>query len=149
MRQDNGDDGGRVPALSLDSPWAWFYYSTFAVQVVVVTARILWHQVGVVTHDTALDTYIATLLEVSPSIPAMAAYSLLIAVTVEVTRVIAERYLAKRFRQGKQEGIAQGKREGIAQGEARVLDLLDDDTRKEVERKLRRNGNHLDLPKDD
>ena len=91
----------------------------------------------------------------------MAAYSLLIAVTVEVTRVIAERYLAKRFRQGKREGIAQGKREGIAQGKregiaegeeraiARMLDLLDEDTRKEMERKLRRNGSHLDLPKDD
>ena len=30
--------------------------------------------------------------------------------------------------------------EGIAEGEDRVLRLLDDDARKEVERKLRRNG---------
>jgi flagellar biosynthesis/type III secretory pathway protein FliH len=30
--------------------------------------------------------------------------------------MIAERYLAKRFRQGKREGMAQGKREGMAQG---------------------------------
>ena len=59
--------------------------------------------------------------------------------------MIAERYLAKRFRQGKQEGRA----EGIALGEARVLDMLDEDTRKEVERKLRRNGNSLNLPEDD
>ena len=50
--------------------------------------------------------------------------------------MIAERYLAKRFRQGRKEGIAQGKREGITE----VLDMLDEDTRKEVERKLRRNG---------
>jgi len=122
-----------VPALSLDSPWAWFYYSTFAVQVVVVTAYTLLNQVAAVTHNTALDFYITTLMEVSVGVPGMAAYSLLIAVTVEVTRMIAERYLAKRFRQGK--------KEGIAEGEARVLDLLDEDTRKEVERKLRRNGN--------
>ena len=54
--------------------------------------------------------------------------------------MIAERYLAKRFRQGK--------KEGIAEGEARVLDLLDEDTRKEVERKLRRNGNSVHLPDD-
>jgi hypothetical protein len=40
--------------------------------------------------------------------------------------MIAERYLAKRFRQGKREGMAQGKREGMA---------------KEVERKLRYNPN--------
>ena len=55
--------------------------------------------------------------------------------------MIAERYLAKRFRQGKQEGIAEG--------EARVLNMLDEDTRKEVERKLRRNGNSNRLPEDD
>ena len=127
---------GRVSALSLDSPWAWFYYSTFAAQVVVVTAYTLLNHVAAATHNTALNIYIATLMEVSVGVPGMAAYSLLIAVTVEVTRVIAERYLAKRFRQGRKEGIAQGKREGITE----VLDMLDEDTRKEVERKLRRNG---------
>ena len=83
-------------------------------------------------------------MEVSVGVPGMAAYSLLIAVTVEVIRMIAERYLAKRFKQGKQEGIAQGKQEGISE----VLDMLDEETRKEVERKLQRNGNHIDLSKD-
>ena len=150
MRQDNGeeDSGGRVPALSLDSPWAWFYYSTFAVQVVVVTAYTLPDQVDTVTHNTALDIYIATLMEVSVGVPGMAAYSLLIAVTVEVTRMIAERYLAKRFRQGKKEGRAEGRAEGITEGITEVLDLLDEDTRKEVERKLRRDGNSGHLPDD-
>ena len=54
--------------------------------------------------------------------------------------MIAERYLAKRFRQGKAEGVAVG----IAE----VLEMLDEDTRKEVERKLRRNGNSIRVPKD-
>ena len=75
--------------------------------------------------------------------------------------MIAERYLAKRFRQGKREGIAEGRVEGIAEGKAQgiaegeaqgmaqVLDMLDDDTRKEVERKLRRNGNSNYLPQDE
>ena len=66
----------------------------------------------------------------------MAAYSLLIAVTVEVTRMIAERYLAKRFKQGKKEGIAE------------ALEMLDD-TRREVESKLRRNGNSNRIPEDE
>ena len=130
-----------MPALSLDSPWAWFYYSTFAAQLVVVTAYTLLKQVALEKHDNALDIYIATLMEVSVGVPGMAAYSLLIAVTVEVTRMIAERYLAKRFRQGK--------KEGIAEGEARVLDMLDEDTRKEIERKLRRNGNSNHLSQDE
>ena len=137
----------------MDSPWAWFYYSTFAVQLVVVTAYTFLNHVAVATHNTALDIYIATSMEVSVGVSAMAAYSLLIAVTVEVTRVIAERYLAKRFRQGKKEGRAEGIAEGIAEGEARaiarVLDLLDEDTRKEVEGKLRRNGNSGLLPKNE
>ena len=143
MRQDNGEEneGGQVPALSLDSPWAWFYYSTFAAQVVVVTAYALLEQVALGGHDAALDIYIATLMEVSVGVPGMAAYSLLIGVTVEVTRMIAERYLAKRFRQGKKEGIAEGRSE--------VLDMLDDDTRKEVERKLRRNGNSNGFSQDE
>ena len=55
--------------------------------------------------------------------------------------MIAERYLAKRFREGRAEGIALG--------EARVLDMLDEDTRKEVERKLRLNGNSVHLPDGD
>lgn len=87
-----------------------------------------------------MDIYVATLLEVSIRIPAMAVYSLLTAVTVEVIRMIAERYLAKRFRQGKAAGKAEGKAEGISQ----VLDMLDADTRKDVERKLQRNGNSGD-----
>ena len=117
-------------------------------QVVVVTAYTLLDQVVAVTHNTAVDIYIATLMEVSVGVPGMAAYSLLIAVTVEVTRVIAERYLAKRFRQGKKEGKAEGIAEGEARAMARVLDLLDEDTRKEVERKLRLNGNSVHLPDD-
>ena len=58
--------------------------------------------------------------------------------------MIAERYLAKRFRQGKAEGMAVGKAQAIEQ----VLDLLDDETRKEVERKLQRNGSSDHLPRD-
>ena len=143
--KSNGEDGGwRVPALSLDSPWAWFYYSTFAVQVVIVTANTLRHRIVADTSNTALDNYIAILAGVSAGVPAMAAYSLLLAVTVEATRMIAERYLAKRFRQGKQEGIVEGRTEGIVEGRtegiAEVLEMLDENTRKEVERKLRRNG---------
>ena len=160
QEQEGNDDTERVPALSLDSPWAWFYYSTFGVQLVGVTIYAVLRYVAAVPSATPFDIYAAILPEVSDGIPAMAAYSLLMAVTVEVIRMIAERYLAKRFKQGKQEGIAQGKQEGIAQGKqegvaqgkqegiSEVLDMLDEETRKEVERKLQRNGNHIDLSKD-
>ena len=55
--------------------------------------------------------------------------------------MFAERYLAKRYMQGKREGYvigwAQGYAIGKAQGIARILALLDEDKRREVERKLR------------
>lgn len=139
--QEGDEDTERVPALSLNSPWAWFYYSTFGVQLVGVTIYAILRHADAVPSATPFGIYAAILPEVSDGLPAMAAYSLLIAVTVEVIRMIAERYLAKRFKQGKQEG----KDEGIAIGEeratARLLGMLDEETRREVERKLRRNGN--------
>ena len=46
--------------------------------------------------------------------------------------MFAERYLAKRY--------MQGKREGRAQAIAQILALLDEDKRREFECKLRRNG---------
>ena len=139
--QEGDEDTERVPALSLNSPWAWFYYSTFGVQLVGMTIyEILRHAVAV-PSATPFDIYAAILPEVSDGLPAMAAYSLLIAVTVEVIRMIAERYLAKRFKQGKQEGIDEGIAIGEERATARLLDMLDEDARKELERKLRRNGN--------
>jgi flagellar biosynthesis/type III secretory pathway protein FliH len=93
--------------------------------------------------------------------------------------MIAERYLAKRFRQGKREGMA-GKREGMAQGKregmalgkregkregmalgitgkregmalgiTEVLDALDEDRHAEVRRRLRRKGYADFLPADE
>jgi flagellar biosynthesis/type III secretory pathway protein FliH len=63
--------------------------------------------------------------------------------------MIAERYLAKRFRQGKREGMAQGKREGMALGITEVLDALDEDRHAEVRRRLRRKGYADFLPADE
>ena len=54
----------------------------------------------------------------------------------ERTRRRRERMRAEAVAEGKAVGIA----EGVAQGQDRVLRLLDEDTREEVERKLRRNG---------
>ncbi len=49
--------------------------------------------------------------------------------------MLAERYEQRRYQEGKAEGKAEGRVEGVAA----VLDVLDDKTRKEVERKLRLN----------
>ena len=134
--QEGDEDTEHMSALSLNSPWAWFYYSTFGVQLVGVTIYAILRHADAVPSATPFGIYAAILPEVSDGLPAVAAYSLLIAVTVEVIRMIAERYLAKRFKQGKDEGIVIGEERATA----RLLDMLDEDTRKEVERKLRHNG---------
>ena len=103
----NEDSGGRVPILQLDSAWAWFYYVVFAIQLLVVTYYVAASELRIVVSDSPQATYMAILKSVSPHVPAMAAYSLVIAVTMEGLRMIAERYLARRFAEGKKEGMKQ------------------------------------------
>ena len=106
MEEDNRneDGGGRIPMLQLDSPWAWFYYVTFGIQLLVVSYFVAVRELATVVSDSPSETYMAILKGVSSQAPAMAAYSLVIAVTMEGLRMIAERYLARRFAEGKKEG---------------------------------------------
>ena len=100
----NEDSGGRIPILQLDSPWAWFYYITFGIQLLTISYFIAERELIAVVSDSPSETYMAILKSVSSHVPAMAAYSLVIAVTMEGLRMIAERYLARRFAEGKREG---------------------------------------------
>ena len=102
--------------LQLDSAWAWFYYLIFGVQLLVVSYYHAERELRIVVSDSPLETYIAILKGVSSQVPAIAAYSLVIAVTAEGLRMIAERYLARRFAEGKKRGIEEGRAEGIVEG---------------------------------
>ena len=110
------DSGGQPPLIRFDSPWAWFYYITFGIQVLVATYYAAESEIRTASSDSLLETYTATMKAISSQVPAMAAYSLIIAATVEGLRMIAERYLARRFAKGKEEGRAEGKEEGRAEG---------------------------------
>ncbi len=107
----NEDSGGRIPILQLDSPWAWFYYITFGIQLLAVSYFTAARELATVVSDSPSETYMAILKSVSSHVPAIAAYSLGIAVTVEGLRMIAERYLARRFAEGKKEGREEGRSE--------------------------------------
>ena len=112
----NEDSGGRIPILQLDSPWAWFYYITFGIQLLIVSLYAAERELIIMVSDSPLETYVAILRSVSSHVPAIAAYSLAIAVTVEGLRMIAERYLARRFAEGKKRGREEGRVEGIEEG---------------------------------
>ena len=122
----NEDGGGRIPILQLDSMWAWFYYLIFGVQLLVVSYYHAERELRTVTSDSPIETYVAILKSVSSQVPAIAAYSLIIVVTGEGLRMIAERYLARRFAEGKKRGIEEGKAagrvEGIEEGKKRGVE---------------------------
>ena len=123
------DSGGRIPIFQLDSPWAWFYYITFGIQLMAVSYFSVARELTEVVSDSPSETYMAILKSVSSHVPAIAAYSLGIAVTVEGLRMIAERYLARRFAEGKEEGKEEGREEGKEEGrveyQARLAQWLD------------------------
>ena len=93
--------------LQLDSPWAWFYYITFGIQLLVVTYFVAERELVAAVSDSPSETYMAILKSVSSHIPAIVAYSLIIAGTVEGLRMIAERYLARRFSEGRKQAAVE------------------------------------------
>ena len=102
MEEENSGDG-RIFTLNLNSPWAWFYYSTFGIQLIIVSVIVMYRQILTVDSDPITDTYLAILKGVSPHVPAMAAYSMALAVTVEGARMFADAILEKRYRKGKED----------------------------------------------
>ena len=118
------DSGGQPPLIRFDSPWAWFYYITFGIQVLVATYYAAESEISAAVSNSPPEIYTLIMKSVSSQVPAMAAYSLIIAATAEGLRMIAERYLARRFAEGKEEGRAEGKEEGKELGRAESLQEL-------------------------
>ena len=120
----NEDSGGRIPIFQPDSPWAWFYYIIFGIQLLVISYFVAARELTTVVSDSPSETYMAILKSVSSNVPAIAAYSLVIAVTVEGLRMIAERYLARRFAEGRAEGRKEGKEEGMKEASVESQERL-------------------------
>lgn len=118
------DSGGQPPLIRFDSPWAWFYYITFGIQVLTATYYAAESEIRTAVSNSPLETYTIIMKTVSSQVPAMAAYSLIIAAIVEGLRMIAERYLARRFAEGKEEGKKQGRAEGLEEGRAESFQEL-------------------------
>ena len=61
-------------------------------------------------------------------------------VGMEGFNMLYERYVRRLDREARAEGREEGREEGRNEGRAQVLDLLDEDIRKDVEHKLSRNA---------
>ena len=91
---------------------------------------VVWHAVGRVTTDGAVETALNILQRMGGTV---AIFVVLAYVVIESWRMLAERYEQRRYREGKAEGKAEGRAEVLAE----ILAVLDEKTRKDVERKLR------------
>ncbi len=74
--------------------------------------------------DPITDTYLAILKGVSPHVPAMAAYSMVLVAIVEGVRMFADAVLEKRFRRGRRQGREEGREEGREDAQKEVATLV-------------------------
>ena len=98
----------RITIWGVPSAWTWFYYGVFGIQVIVLSAAVIWNETISVADDSLYQTYLAILHNISPGILTIAAQTITAIMAMEGVRVIAEAYLKKRFRDGKAEGMAEG-----------------------------------------
>lgn len=104
-------DSDRVSIWSIARPWGTIYYVLFSLQITGVICLVGWREIFINTDDTAVDTILAIGAGAAPNILTAAAVSLVIVLLAEVTRMLAEPYLQKRFRAGREEGIKEGRAE--------------------------------------
>ena len=110
-------DEERVPIWGIPGLWTWFYYGLFGIQIGIVSFTVIWHEIKSVTHDSPYETYIAIYHNISPSVIAITAQTLVVILALEGFRMLAERYLKKRYAEGRAKGEAEGRAEGRAEGE--------------------------------
>ena len=102
----------RVPIWGIPGLWTWSYYGLFGIQIVIVSCTVIWHEIKSVSQDSPYETYTAIYHNISPSVIAITAQTLVIILALEGLRMLAERYLKKRYAEGKAEGRAEGEAEG-------------------------------------
>ena len=103
-------DSDRVSIWSISRPWGVIYYILFATQIAAVVCLITWQEIFHRTDDTAVDTILAIGERTAPNIITAAAVSLVIILLAEVTTMLAEPYLRRRFEAGRKEGREEERR---------------------------------------
>ncbi len=103
-------DSDRVSIWSIARPWGTIYYVLFSLQITGVICLVGWREIFINTDDTAVDTILAIGSGAAPNILTAAAVSLVIVLLAEVITMLAEPYLQKRFRAGREEGIKEARR---------------------------------------
>ena len=96
----------RASIWSVSDKWTWVYFTIFAFQVVAATVLAVWQE-GFSSDYFFIASYMDIGVRVSSVILSIVAWSMMVILILEVIRVIAERYLRRRFAEGRVEGQAE------------------------------------------
>ena len=97
---------------SVPGDWRETYFILFIVQAIICLGLVIWYEVFVKDpsgHFVAV--LLAVFRDMAPAIVTIATENVII---VEVLRMLSERYLARRYKQG----LEQGREQGLEQGQA-------------------------------
>ena len=101
---------GRISIWSISEAWGVVYYILFSLQITVVICLISWQEIFHNTDDTPTETLIAIGQGTAPLVITIAAETLVILLTLEGTVMLAERYLKRRYEEGREEVLRRQKR---------------------------------------
>ena len=101
---------GRISIWSISEACGVVYYILFSLQITVVICLISWHEIFHNTDDTPTETLIAIGQGTAPLVITIAAETLVILLTLEGTVMLAERYLKRRYEEGRKEVLRRQKR---------------------------------------
>lgn len=104
----------RISIWSIAGNWLTAFYILFSIEVTIIVALIAWREIVQRTDDSAIETAMAIGTGSAPNIFTAAAINIAILFQAEVTKMLAERYLRRRFEEGREEG----KEEGFEAGKA-------------------------------
>lgn len=92
---------GRVSIWSISQNWGVIYYILFSAQTTIALCLISWQKIVTKPEGTPTETLIAIGQASAPLILTIAAETLVIVLAMEGIAMLAERYLKKRYEDGK------------------------------------------------
>ena len=108
---------------SVPADWRETYFILFTIQITICLGLVIWHEVS--NRDIS-DNFVAVLLAVSRSMaPVVVTIAAETVIIVEVLRMLSERYLARRFKQGLERGQAEGQAREEKKWEEWVKQLIE------------------------
>lgn len=146
-RATENQSPARESLLSVRAPWWPVFFWLFVGQLAWEGVMVALGESAILSGMGLVERIRFVKTELSDDVLVSAAVSMII---VDIGRSVVftsiwlkgvfDRHLAAYDERVRARALAEGRAEGLAEGRNEILNALDEDTRKEVELKLRRNG---------